>query len=768
VLRLTISAFQYKGRRNYRRVGPQNSFRKASADVKNHLEDMILGRTHAKEMMNRGSRKGTGPQSPNPDARRWNRHSSYQSSTRLPPDSLDAAKAGQGWEMEVDVMIEGNLCTEVGIIVLDTLAIVEQVVSQTDQSQTLLASVLRVILHALNTIQSTTLLQHLFTIQRSIVSKYPNLLFDETTEHCAALCKSLLKHCSSSISVIRSQASASLYLLMRQNFEIGNNFARVKMQVTMSLSSLVAEISSNFKFDEEHLRKSLKTILTYAEKDNELSDSFNSFPEQVQDLVFNLHMILSDTVKMKEYLDDPEMHMDLMYRIAKGYQTSPDLRLTWLENMANKHIEQNNQTEAGMCKIHSAALVSEYLHMLEDRKYMPKGAVTFAPLTPNAHYESAVSDDVVSPDEEGICTGKNFTETGLIDFLETAAEMFTAGGMYEVVNEVYKTVIRIYEANRDFKKLAEIHRKLYKAFEKIDSLQGRRVFSTYFRVGFYGSRFGDLDGEEFVYKEPMLTKLPEIAQRLENFYGHKYGEKNLVIIKDSKQVELSKLDSDKAYIQITYVEPYFDNYELRDRVTSFERNHNISRFIFSTPFTTTEGSAHGELKDQYKRKTILTTANHFPYIKTRILVNERKQIVLSPIEVAIEDIQLKVAKLSAAIKSTDHKILQMELQGCIGTTVNQGPIEVARVFLRELFDGKVPSKHENKLRLCFKDLLKKSGDALKRNRQFIKKDQEAYQNELENSYHRCMEYLKPLLHPPPGPANQPRKNIEATITSPVV
>ena len=28
-------------------------------------------------------------------------------------------------------------------------------------------------------------------------------------------------------------------------------------------------------------------------------------------------MILSDTVKMKEYSDDPEMHMDLMYRIAK-------------------------------------------------------------------------------------------------------------------------------------------------------------------------------------------------------------------------------------------------------------------------------------------------------------------------------------------------------------------------------------------------------------------------------------------------------------------
>lgn len=60
---------------------------------------------------------------------------------------------------------------------------------------------------------------------------------------------------------------------------------------------------------------------------------------KVRELVFNLHMILSDTVKMKEFQEDPEMLLDLMYRIAKGYQTSPDLRLTWLQNMAAKHSE---------------------------------------------------------------------------------------------------------------------------------------------------------------------------------------------------------------------------------------------------------------------------------------------------------------------------------------------------------------------------------------------------------------------------------------------
>jgi len=41
------------------------------------------------------------------------------------------------------------------------------------------------------------------------------------------------------------------------------------------------------------------------------------------------------------------------------------------------------------------------------------------------------------------------------------------------------------------------------------------MFGTYFRVGFYGAKFGDLDGQEFVYKEPSITKLSEIAHRLE-------------------------------------------------------------------------------------------------------------------------------------------------------------------------------------------------------------------------------------------------------------
>uniref|UniRef100_A0A0K0CU62 DOCKER domain-containing protein n=1 Tax=Angiostrongylus cantonensis TaxID=6313 RepID=A0A0K0CU62_ANGCA len=75
-------------------------------------------------------------------------------------------------------------------------------------------------------------------------------------------------------------------------------------------------------------------------------------------------------------------------------------------------------------------------------------------------------------------------------------------------------------------------------------------------------------------------------------------------------------------------------------------------------------------------------------------------------------------------------MLQMVLQGCIGTTVNQGPIQVANVFLTDVAlneYGKPVDKFQNKLRLCFRDFSKKCADALILNKQLILPDQLAYQ-----------------------------------------
>ncbi|XP_076269946.1 dedicator of cytokinesis isoform X1 [Rhynchophorus ferrugineus] len=725
-----ITCFEYKPRR---KASPSSGYAHAQVtlDIRSRLEDVILGQGSAREMMQR--RKGGTPQAASEKLRWRKEQMTYRVSTELTEKPKD--------DIFNDSHLEGHFATEASFIILDTLERCVNTIALFDSPQHLAGLALTVLLHALGKNQSTTILPHMFASQRSLVYKFHSALFDEESSHCADLCLLLLKHCGSQITSVRSQAAASLYLLMRQTFQIGNNFARVKMQVTMSLSSLVGTSAT---FSDDSLRRSLKTILEYGERDTELQET--TFPEQVRDLVFNLHMILSDTVKMKEFKEDPEMLLDLMYRIAKGYQNSPDLRLTWLANMAQKHMERGNHTEAGMCLVHSAALVAEYLAMLESLPHLPAGAAALEKVSPNVLEESAVSDDVLSPEREGGCLGSHFTEAGLLGLLEHAASSFQVATMYEPMNDIYRVLIPIAENNRDFKKLANIHGKLHDAYTRIDQLQGKRMFGTYFRVGFYGSKFGDLDKEEFIYKEPSLTKLPEIFSRLENFYAERFEAHNVIIIKDSNAVDVNLLDPDKAYIQITYVEPYFEQFELRYRQTHFDRNFNIKRFVYATPFTMT-GKAHGELKEQYKRKTILTTAVHFPYVKTRIQVVSRTQITLTPIEVAIEDIQKKTAELATATQQEppDPKILQMVLQGCIGTTVNQGPLEMAITFLPS--DGKLLTKHQNKLRLCFKDFSKKCSDALKKNKNLIGPDQRDYQRELDRNYKRFIEKLQPLVNP---------------------
>ncbi|XP_032821878.1 dedicator of cytokinesis protein 7-like isoform X7 [Petromyzon marinus] len=779
LLYLGVSCFEYKGKRNFERLN--SVVYKKSQDMKARLEEAILGNIGARQEMVRRSRGQLGRAQGSPSLQRFLRKwdgpgrdptpenlpntrltvsASLECRERSSSGGLFGSQENLRWrkdmthwrqtsektdktkaELEHESLVDGNLSTETNMVVLDSLEIVVQTVSLSETKDSVLGGVLKVLLHSMACNQSSSYLQHCFATQRALVSRFPELLFEEETEQCADLCLRLLRHCSSSINNTRSHASASLYLLMRQNFEIGNNFARVKMQVTMSLSSLVG---TSQNFNEEFLRRSLKTILTYAEEDFELQST--TFPEQVQDLVFNLHMILSDTVKMKEHQEDPEMLLDLMYRIAKGYQTSPDLRLTWLQNMAGKHSERGQHAEAAHCLVHSAALVSEYLSMLEDRKYLPIGCVSFQNISSNVLEESAVSDDVLSPDEEGICTGKYFTESGLVGLLEQAAASFSMAGMYEAVNEVYKILIPVHEAHRDAKKLATIHGKLQDAFSKIVHQGGKRMFGTYFRVGFYGSKFGDLDEQEFVYKEPAITKLAEISHRLEGFYSERFGEENMEVIKDSNPVDRNKLDPNKAYIQITYVEPYFDMYELKDRITYFDKNYNLRRFLFATPFTL-DGRAHGDLHEQYKRKTVLTTSHAFPYIKTRINVGHKEEIILTPMEVAIEDMQKKTQELAFAThqEPPDHKMLQMVLQGSVGTTVNQGPLEVAQVFLAEIPDDPKLYRHHNKLRLCFKDFTKRCADALRKNKVLIGPDQKEYQRELERNYHRLTEALQPMI-----------------------
>ena len=125
-------------------------------------------------------------------------------------------------DIEVDAQIEAALAGEGSMVVLDTIELLILNVRNIENLQSVLGRGLEVLLHLMFCNQSQEVMKCIFATQRTMVHKFPELIFFEETEQCAELCARLLRHCSSSVSNIRAWACASLYLLMRQNFDIGN------------------------------------------------------------------------------------------------------------------------------------------------------------------------------------------------------------------------------------------------------------------------------------------------------------------------------------------------------------------------------------------------------------------------------------------------------------------------------------------------------------------------------------------------------------------
>ena len=76
-------------------------------------------------------------------------------------------------------------------------------------------------------------------------------------------------------------------------------------------------------------------------------------------------------------------------------------------------------------------------------------------------------------------------------------------------------MIPILEAKRAHKEIENIHKKLAECYKEMVTRGEKRFICSFFRVGFYGMIFEDLDGEEFIYKEAALMRLADFSLKLQ-------------------------------------------------------------------------------------------------------------------------------------------------------------------------------------------------------------------------------------------------------------
>ncbi|XP_035744752.1 dedicator of cytokinesis protein 10 isoform X4 [Egretta garzetta] len=688
---------------------------------------------------------------------------------------IDSSTASSSNETDIVQYVdtEANIATEVSLTILDLLCLYtlnhQRQLQQSDCQNALMKKVFDTHMLFLQINQSAAALKHVFAALRLFVGKFPSAFFQGQADLCGSLCYEILKCCNHRSRSTQTEASALLYFFMRKNFEFNKqkSIVRSHLQLIKAVSQLIADAG----IGGSRFQHSLAIINNFANGDKQMKNV--NFPAEVKDLTKRIRTVLMATAQMKEHEKDPEMLVDLQYSLANSYASTPELRRTWLESMAKIHARNGDLSEAAMCYIHIAALIAEYLKrkgywkmekictsrmLLEDGQVSDSNVLltthnggslfsmgwpAFLSITPNIKEEGAMKEDSGMQDTP-------YNENVLVEQLELCVEYLWKSERYELIAEVNKPIIAVFEKQRDFKRLSDLYYDIHRSYLKVAEVVNseKRLFGRYYRVAFYGQGFfEEEEGKEYIYKEPKLTGLSEISQRLMKLYADKFGIDNVKIIQDSNKVNPKDLDPKYAYIQVTYVTPFFEEKEAEDRKTDFEMHHNINRFVFETPFTLS-GKKHGGVEEQCKRRTILTTSHLFPYVKKRIQVISQTSTELNPIEVAIDEMSKKVSELNqlCTMEEVDMIRLQLKLQGSVSVKVNAGPMAYARAFLEETNAKRYPDNQVKLLKEIFRQFAEACGHALDVNERLIKEDQFEYQGEMKSHYKDMLNELSAVMN----------------------
>ncbi|KAJ4456299.1 putative dedicator of cytokinesis protein 7 [Paratrimastix pyriformis] len=508
------------------------------------------------------------------------------------------------------------------------------------------------------------------------------------------------------------------------------------------------------------------------------------FVNHIEKLAIVLTKVAKDTIAVEGLTNlDTDLTADLQWRLAEGYTHTPELRVLWLDRLVELHQDKNNWDEAAVALIFKAAVIAEHLESLRSAG---KQAQPMQPalLSQRVHCERCgdrphcdtclrthtelcqgrlqcahcawyfIMRSIVPAVRLALGVGKEgasdasaaqnqasiFTAQNLLQTYHEALRMLAKAGMYESQLDLYRCLLPHYEADCKYTELAACFQDMAQSATIIsEQCVEARLRHTYYRVGFYGKNHED-NGLEFIYKMSSFAKLGQIMEMFQEYFV-KRGRPTPDFITESKKVDLTTLNPEKTYIQLTNVEPYLDEDELKQRPTAFAQKTILRRFVFNTPYTKGP-KAMGPMHEQWRRKTILEielnpllNSLEDIRVRTRSLRESRQALqaaaaaaaaVTSVPAAAGASGRTAQAAASAALAGSEEamkaaevvsgalKTMQRQLNGSVVPQVNQGPMAIFRCFLVQHKEEFTPEDLAQ-LRTEFAEFLKECRSCLELN-----------------------------------------------------
>ncbi|GAB4842882.1 MAP kinase Spk1 [Ancistrocladus abbreviatus] len=524
---------------------------------------------------------------------------------------------------------------------------------------------------------------------------------------------------------IRRRAVVGLQILVRSSFCYFLQTSRLRVMLTITLSELMSDVQvTQMKPDgtlEEsgearRLRKSLEELADELKSPALLSEcgipeqALVAVPEKCTENQWSWSEVkcLSDSLIMaldaslEHGLLGPVMNIDRyaatesFYKLAISFAPVPDLHIMWLLHLCDAHQEMQSWAEAAQCAVAVAGVVMQALVSRNDGVWSKDQVAALRKICPMV--SSEITSEASAAEVEGYGASK-LTVDSAVKYLQLANKLFSQAELYHFCASILELVIPVYKSRRAYGQLAKCHTMLTNIYESILEQESSPIpftDATYYRVGFYGDKFGKLDKKEYVYREPRDVRLGDMMEKITHVYESRLDGKMLKIIQDSGEVKADRLEPGFCYLQVTAVDPVMEDEDLgsrRERIFSLStgsvRARVFDRFLFDTPFTK-NGKTQGGLEDQWKRRTVLQTEGSFPALVNRLLVVKSESMEFSPVENAIGMIETRTAALRNELEEPRSsegdqlprlQSLQRILQGSVAVQVNSGVLSVCTAFL---------------------------------------------------------------------------------------
>ncbi|KAK5881418.1 hypothetical protein CesoFtcFv8_022219 [Champsocephalus esox] len=277
---------------------------------------------------------------------------------------------------------------------------------------------------------------------------------------------------------------------------------------------------------------------------------------------------------------------------------------------------------------------------------------------------------------------------------------FDKGKMWEEAIILGKELAEQYENEMfDFEQLSASLRKQAQFYENI--VKVIRPKPDYFAVGYYGQGFPSfLRNKMFIYRGKEYERREDFEARLLTQFPN--AEKMKITTPPSEDTKCSSLQ----FIQCFTVKPILDlpakfqNKAVSEQIVSFYTVNEVHKFQYSRPVRKGEKDPDNEFANMWIERTTYSTAYKLPGILRWFEVKSVSTEEISPLEIAMETMQLTNEKISSMVQRhlNDSNLpinpLSMLLNGIVDPAVMGGFTNYEKAFFNDKYMQENPEDLE--------------------------------------------------------------------------